>query len=256
MLHPYGERRHPLGFREGARGKKPRLQRIEKTGIKRGGLRGVAEFGVAGFDGGVDEVDALVVGEEGALHGIDGDFFEVVDGESVSFLCGLEFLGHAGVTHQAIVGIEGDAKFFLIEDFEGMLGEAARGTGVDVADQADFQRNSFVEDVLGEVPQFHHLSIGDGDVFDQTRTVSDPVRSAILNGLPDRFLAEAFAGMNGDIEILALDIVKRFDVFLGRVTAFFSREIESHDATFAKIYGEFGHFERHVHVAHGANDQA
>src|SRR5215831_16133164 len=41
--------------------------------------------------------------------------------------------------------------------------------------------------------------------------------AAILNRLPDGFLAEALSCMNRNVEILALDIVKRIHMFLGKV---------------------------------------
>src|SRR5580704_3230430 len=82
------------------------------------------------------------------------------------------------------------------------------------------------------------------------------MRAAVLNGLPDGFFSESFAGVNGDVEILALDVVKRVDVFFGRVAAFLTGEVEADDASIAKVDGEFGHFERDVHIAHGADDQA
>ena len=138
-----------------------------------------------------------------------------------------------------------------------MFGKAARGSCLHVAEEANLQRNSFVEDVLREVAQFDYFAVfRDGDVFDQPRAVADAVRSAVLNGLPNRFFSKAFAGVNGDVEILALDVVKRVDVFFGRITALLAGQIEAHDSTFAKIDGELGHFERHVHVAHGTDDQS
>src|SRR6266478_7643675 len=83
----------------------------------------------------------------------------------------------------------------------------------------------------------------------------DAVRSAVLNGLPNRFFSKSFAGVNRNVEILSLNIVKRFHVFFGRITTLLTRQIESHNSPLAKVNGEFGHFERHVHIAHRADDQ-
>src|SRR5580693_4169365 len=208
----------------------PRL-RVETL---RGGasllLLEAADFGVAGLEDVVDEIAALVIGEECAFHGVDGEYFEVVEGQAKGVGGGLEFLGHGGVAHQAVVGIQRDAEFLLIESFEGMLGEAARGAGLHVAEQADFQRNSFVENVLRDVAQFDDFAVfGDGDVVDEAGAVADAVRAAVLNGLPDRFFSVTFAGVNGDAEILALNVVKSFDVFFWRIAAFFAGEIETDD---------------------------
>ena len=97
-----------------------------------------------------------------------------------------------------------------------MFGQAARSSGMYVAEQANFQRNSFVEDVVREAAQLHCLAIGDSDVINQAGTVADAVGTAVLNGLPDRFFSKALACVNGDIEILALNVVERVDMLFGR----------------------------------------
>src|SRR6267154_4625985 len=85
--------------------------------------------------------------------------------------------------------------------------------------------------------------------------MSDAMRSAVLNGLPNRFLPEPFASMNGDVEILPLNIVKSFHVLLRRKPAFLTSQIESHNPAVAKVNGELGHFQGNIHIAHGADDQ-
>src|SRR5437667_8571776 len=86
--------------------------------------------------------------------------------------------------------------------------------------------------------------------------MSDAVRSAVLNGLPNRFLPEPFASMNGDVEILPLNIVKGFHVLFGRKPALLTGQIESHNPALAKVNGELGHFQGNIHIAHCADDQA
>ena len=44
--------------------------------------------------------------------------------------------------------------------------------------------------------------------------VADAVRPTPLNGLPDALLAKGFTGVDGDVEIFALDEVKGLDVLL------------------------------------------
>src|SRR5271169_2887652 len=85
--------------------------------------------------------------------------------------------------------------------------------------------------------------------------MSDAMGTTVLNGLPNGFLSESLARMNGDVEILPLDIVKCVDVLLRGITTLFTRQIKAHNPALAKVNGEFGHFERHVHVAHRADDQ-
>src|SRR6266545_1455720 len=55
--------------------------------------------------------------------------------------------------------------------------------------------------------------------------VACQMRCAPLDCLPDAFLAERFAGVNGDVEVGALDVVERVDVLLGRKPSFLAREV-------------------------------
>ena len=88
------------------------------------------------------------------------------------------------------------------------------------------------------------------------RSLSNAVRAAILNGLPDGLFSVAFACMDGDVEILALNVVESIDVFFGRVAAFFTGKIETHYAALPEIDGELRHLQRHIHVAHSADNQS
>src|SRR6202140_3249125 len=106
---------------------------------------------------------------------------------------------------------------------------------MDVADEANLQRNAFVGNVLSQIAQLHGPPLDGRDVVDQPRSVSDPMRPAVLNCLPDRFLAVAFAGVNRNIEILPLNVVKSVNVLFGRIPAFFPGKIEADDSTLTKI---------------------
>src|ERR1700722_2187978 len=215
-----------------------------------------ANPGVTGFDGGVDESNTLVVRQECALHGIDRDLLEIVDGEAKGFRCGCEFLAQGGLAHQAIVRVQRDPEFLLIKNSEGMLRQAGRSPGVNVAQQADLERDTFVENVLRQVAQLHRLAVHHGNIVNQPRSVADAVRSAILNRLPDRFFSVSCAGVNRDVEVLALYVMKSVDMLLRRIAALLARQIEANHSTRAKIYRQFRHFKRGVHVAHRANDES
>src|SRR5947209_12083775 len=102
---------------------------------------------------------------------------------------------------------------------------------MDVADEANLQRNALVENVLRQIAQLHGPAVHDRDVVDEARSVSDPMRPAILNRLPDRFFTIAFAGVNRNVEILPLNVVKSVHVLFGRITAFFPGKIETDDST-------------------------
>src|SRR5258708_13921049 len=109
---------------------------------------------------------------------------------------------------------------------------------MDVADEANLQRNALVENVLGEIAQLHSPAVHVRDVVDQARSVPDPMRPAVLNRLPDRFLAIAFAGVNRNIEILPLNVMERVNVLFRRLPAFFPGKIEADNAALTKIHRE------------------
>src|ERR1700680_2183012 len=123
-----------------------------------------------------------------------------------------------------------------------MFRQRARGPGVDIADETDFQWDSLVQDVLREVAQFNRLPVGHGDVINEPGSVPDAVRAAILDALPDGFFSQAFAGMNGDVEILALNIVEGLDVLLGRISTLLACQIKSNNAPLAEAEYQFRHF--------------
>src|SRR5271166_285349 len=107
--------------------------------------RGLSNPGIARLDSRVNEIAALVIRQESALHRIDGDLLEIIDGQPKCIGRCFEFLSHARAAHQPVVGVEGDAKFLLIKNSERMFGQAGRGAGMDVADKANLQRDSFIE---------------------------------------------------------------------------------------------------------------
>ena len=61
--------------------------------------------------------------------------------------------------------------------------------------------------------------------------------------------------MNGDVEIFALNEMESVNMLLRRISALFTREIEAHYSSGAKIHGQFRHLKRNIHIAHRANDQ-
>src|SRR5436190_23238658 len=103
---------------------------------------------------------------------------------------------------------------------------------------------------------FIELMVVEPDVLDQPRRVTDTVRAAPLDGLPDTLLAEGLPGMHGNVEILALDVMERIDVLLRREPTFLACQVKSDDATLAKIHGQLRHLQRALQVPHGADDHA
>ena len=118
---------------------------------RRPGIRGSrarqpgADSGKAGFDGVEDDADAFVEWGERAFHGVEREFFEFGQAEVEQLGGEGGFLGHRGIAHQAVVGIEADAEAAAEEQAERMVFEAGAGTGMEVAEQAHFQRDAAVE---------------------------------------------------------------------------------------------------------------
>ena len=113
-----------------------------------------------------------------------------------------------------------------MEDVEGMFLNPVDRSGVHIAGETNFQWNAFIQHILRERPHAENLPVLDLHVLNQTRRVADPVRPAPLDGLPYGFLAEGFARVNRNVEVFPLDVVKRIDVFLRRVSSLFTRQIK------------------------------
>ena len=186
-----------------------------------------ANPGVTGFDRRIDEIAALLIWQESALHRVNGDLLEIIQSQPKGLRGRCEFLRHACAAHQPVVRVQRDAEFLLVKNPEGMFRQTRRGARVHVTQQANLQRDALVENVLSQIAQLHRLAFHDGDIVNQPRPVPDAVRSAILNRLPDRFLSIAFTGMNRDIEVLALDVMKSIHMLLRGITAFFARYFDT-----------------------------
>src|ERR1700733_1143121 len=159
-------------------------------------------------------------GWKGALHGIDGELLKIVQSQAEGFGSCFELAAHAGIAHQAIVGVQSDSELFLIENLERVLGQAWGSASMHIADQADLNRNPLIENILREIAELHDFSFRHGNIIDQPCSVANAVRSAVLDSLPDRFLPIALPGVNRDVEILALNVVERVHVLLRRKSPF------------------------------------
>ena len=87
------------------------------------GPKRFADSRIARLDSGINEVDTFLVGQKSAFHCVDRDFLKVVQRQSKGVRGGFEFLGHRGVAHQPIIGVQRDAEFFLVKNLEWMLGQ-------------------------------------------------------------------------------------------------------------------------------------
>src|SRR5262249_1313574 len=86
----------------------------------------------------------------------------------------------------------------------------------------------------------------------------DPVCTTPLDRLPDRFLTEALTRMDRDIKVLALNVMTRIDVLLGRISSLFTGKVETHHSMRPEINGKFGNFLRNFrrHVSQRAQDDS
>src|SRR3979411_604159 len=110
--------------------------------------RSIPNPGVAWLDGGIDEMNALLVRQERALHCIDRDLLKVVQREPKCFCGCCKLLAHGGAAHQPVVRVQRDAELLLIKNFERMLRQTGCCARVYVAQQANLQGDALVEDVL------------------------------------------------------------------------------------------------------------
>src|SRR5439155_1250421 len=82
--------------------------------------------------------------------------------------------------------------------------------------------------------------------------VTDAVRTAVLERLPDRGRTERLPGVDRDREILAPTQLERLEVGFRRMAGFLTGDVEADDALLAVSDRELGHLERVGAVAHRA----
>ena len=108
--------------------------------------------------------------------------------------------------HEPISGIQSDSKPVPLKNTKWMLLDGSNRARMKITRKADLERNSLIENILGKRAHAEYVSIFNLHIFDEPRGVSYPVGAAPLNGLPDRFLSETFAGVDRDIEVFSLYI--------------------------------------------------
>jgi hypothetical protein len=149
------------------------------------------------------------------------------------------FVRQSDAAHQAIVCIQRHAKSIAVIDLERMVFNLCNSSCVNIARQTDFQWDAFIEHILRQRSHADDYSILNRHVFDEPRCMPDPMGTAPLNGLPDGLFAERFTGMDRNVEVLALNVMKSIDVFLRRISSFFTCKVETHDSVRPKVDGKF-----------------
>src|SRR5262245_40472814 len=105
-----------------------------------------------------------------------------------------------------------------------MLGDRRGGPGLHVGGRAELQRPPLGPDISR---QSADPLTPAGDVVDDPYAVSEPVRPAPLQRLPDRGEPEALAGVDGEVEVLPLQILECVQMTGGRVTRLSAGDIEA-----------------------------
>src|SRR5439155_6282132 len=118
------------------------------------------------------------------------------------------------------------------------------------------ERDTFVAHVLGKWAELHDPVLANGHVLDEAHPMTDPVRAAVLERLPDRRRPKGLARVDRDGEVLAAAELERFEVRLRGMPSLLAGDVEAHDAPFAIRHRELGHLERIGAVAHRADDLA
>ena len=90
----------------------------------------------------------------------------------------------------------------------------------------------------------------DRDVVDDPHAVAEPVGAAPLDRLPDRRQPEGLAGVDGEVGVLALEVLERVEVPGGRVAGLGAGDVEAGHAAVAPGDGQLGDLHRARLVAH------
>jgi hypothetical protein len=125
---------------------------------------------------------------------------------------------------------------------------------VNVGGWAHLERHAAVPHERGEATQLHRAVVPDPDVVDDPDAVTESLGTAELERLPDRREAERFAGVDGDVEVLAADDVERVEVAGGPVPGLGPRDVEAHHARVTPADGALGDLDRAGSLAHRRDD--
>jgi hypothetical protein len=133
----------------------------------------------------INEGDPLFVWQKCALHGIDREFFQILDFEMESVRGVLQFVRESNLAHESVIGIEHYSEFVPIENSKGVILKILDCPCMNIACQADFEGYSLVENKLSESSHALDHTAPDLHVFHDTGRVTDAVSTAPLNRLPD-----------------------------------------------------------------------
>ncbi len=127
---------------------------------------------------------------------------------------------------------------------------AGHGVGVQVGRRAHLQRDAAVAHVGGEPAEHRVRRVGQVDVVDDAHAVAEPVGAAALDGLPDRRQPECLAGVDGEVRVLAAQVLERLEVQDRREAVLGAGDVEAGHAAVAVLDDQLGDLQPALRVPH------
>ena len=125
-----------------------------------------------------------------------------------------------------------------------------RGAGLHVGVRAHLERDPHVPDVRRQPAELDGAVVVDGDVVDDPDAVAQPGGAAPLDGLPDRRQPERLAGVDGEVRVLALEVLEGVEVPGGRVARLRAGDVEAGDPAVPPGHGQLRDLARAGLVPH------
>ena len=113
-----------------------------------------------------------------------------------------------------------------------MRRDVGRRPGVHVGRWAELKGDATVPDEGGQSAQVGLVVCVGRDVIHDSHAVAQTFGTAVLHGLPDRRRAERLAGVDGEVEVLPLQVLEGRQVQRWGVAGFAAGNIEAHHAAF------------------------
>ncbi len=212
--------------------------------------------GVPRLDDTVDDRQPLVERQERRFHRVDREPAQVVEVVAESLAQGVHLRGHRGLAHQPVVGVDRDPEAERGEEPDRVLGDRRGGTRLHVGRRGELEGDPLVPHVRREPAEVGHAVVVHGDVVDDPDPVPEPVGAAPLDRLPDRRQAEGLTGVDGEMEVLPLEVLERVEV-AGRGEARLGPgDVEADDPGVAPLHGELGDLARPRLVPHRGEELA
>lgn len=131
-----------------------------------------------------------------------------------------------------------------------MIGDRGRRAGLNVGRGAKLERHPGVSDVRCQAAKRHLIIVTDLDVINDPYTVAKPIGTAPLQRLPDGWHAEPLTGVNGEMGILAAQVLEGIKVPGGREPGLGAGDVEADHARVAIPDDKLGDLSRPRGVAH------